>query len=440
MGIIRSKSRRWQKQMNDMHAEGWTMRKYDSFNVEPGMSAWVDMPDDYKKQFYKFQERRQNIEELERIEREKSVTIDRRVKQRIRNMEKKFFENKGSQKIEKKDRTRAPKKKFNNQTAAQVCNFIDRQFFSKRKDQIKENLTIKKERPKVVLIADVCGWAWWNKSQYLQAYLADDYDIDVICLIGPEQSGINARKYELYITYGYSYVLRLQNVPKNRRVTGMTAHRPLNILKGYMSYAANVHANSIMLMEDLKKIFTPHNRIYYVPNGVDEQIFTETTPIRKDGDLIAGHVGKKCPLKHQDDIILPALKETGLKSITNLSDYTNKRPYCEMAEIYNEMDVFVVASEEDGTPNPALEAASCGRPIISNRIGNMPEFIKDGYNGFLLDDMNVESYVEKLEYLKNNRDHLIEMGKNARKTVEEGWTWKIQSENYRKMFKSILGK
>jgi glycosyltransferase involved in cell wall biosynthesis len=51
---------------------------------------------------------------------------------------------------------------------------------------------------------------------------------------------------------------------------------------------------------------------------------------------------------------------------------------------------------------------------------------------------NVNDYVEKILYLKNNRDKLIEMGNNARKTVEEGWTWKIQAENYRKMFREIF--
>jgi glycosyltransferase involved in cell wall biosynthesis len=96
-----------------------------------------------------------------------------------------------------------------------------------------------------------------------------------------------------------------------------------------------------------------------------------------------------------------------------------------------------VSSETDGTPNGALEAAACGRPIISNKIGNMPEFIVDGYNGFLV-PRNIEAYVEKLLYLKHNRTHLVEMGKNARKTIETGWTWKIQAENYRKMFRSII--
>ena len=40
-------------------------------------------------------------------------------------------------------------------------------------------------------------------------------------------------------------------MPIEKRVTGLTAHRPLNILKGHMSFAGNVHANSKLLMDDL---------------------------------------------------------------------------------------------------------------------------------------------------------------------------------------------
>jgi glycosyltransferase involved in cell wall biosynthesis len=39
------------------------------------------------------------------------------------------------------------------------------------------------------------------------------------------------------------------------------------------------------------------------------------------------------------------------------------------------------------------------------------------------------AYVEKINYFKKNRDELIRMGNNARKSIEEGWTWKIQAEN-----------
>jgi glycosyltransferase involved in cell wall biosynthesis len=69
----------------------------------------------------------------------------------------------------------------------------------------------------------------------------------------------------------------------------------------------------------------------------------------------------------------------------------------------------------------------------------MPEFIKDGYNGFIV-PRKVDAYVEKFVYWRDNREELIEMGKNARKEIEEKWTWKTMSNNYRKMFRDILNK
>jgi len=86
-----------------------------------------------------------------------------------------------------------------------------------------------------------------------------------------------------------------------------------------------------------------------------------------------------------------------------------------------------------------LESAARGRTFIGNKIGNIPEFVKDGVNGFLV-ERKVEAYVDKLNWLKTHREECKQMGIEARKTIEEGWTWKIQTENYRKMFKEALSK
>jgi spore maturation protein CgeB len=193
----------------------------------------------------------------------------------------------------------------------------------------------------------------------------------------------------------------------------------------------------MMLLEELHDM--GFKRAHYIPNGVDADLFKPTTPIKKQGQLIVGHVGKECPAKGQKEFILPAIQTTKCESYTNLRTWKDRLPHTDMPEIYNQMDVFVVASAEDGTPNPALEAAACGRPIISNEIGNMPQLIKDGYNGFIV-PKKIGAYVEKIRYFKKNRDELIRMGENARKTILEGWTWEKQSENYRKMFRKIFEK
>lgn len=297
-------------------------------------------------------------------------------------------------------------------------------------------IRIKNRRPRVLFICDVKGWAWWNKSHVLKEYLADEFDIDVVNVADSRQGRrFNTGKYDIYFTYGYSYVHYLRNVPFHKRVSGVTAHRPLSIIKNSMRSVAITHANSMLLYNDMQKI---HPIVFYIPNGVDTEMFYPTEPIPEERDnIMVGHVGKLCEAKGQKQIIEPAVKKANADYVNNYATYLKKKPQNSMIEIYNEMDVFICASLEDGTPNPCLEAAACGRPIISNRIGNMPEFIIDGYNGFIV-DRDVNAYVEKINYLRDNRDKLIEMGQNARKTAEEEWTWRIQAERYRDMFKAIL--
>jgi glycosyltransferase involved in cell wall biosynthesis len=302
-----------------------------------------------------------------------------------------------------------------------------------------KRIQIRKDyKPKILLISDVKGWAWWNKSLIIKKYLSDEFRIDVKCVLGDgatPTNRIDQSAYDLYFTYGYSYIDFLYRVPKFKKATGITAHRPKRMIFPKMKMAEHLHANSIMLLKELHDMGFEH--AHYIPNGVEEDLFKPLNPIRKDGDIVVGHVGKKCAKKNQDSIILPAIKKAKAKSHTNLRTWKDRIPLEEMPITYNSMDVFLVASDEDGTPNPALEAAACGRPIISNRIGNMPEFIKDGYNGFIV-PKNVDAYVEKINYFRENRDELIRMGENARKTVLEGWTWAKQSEHYRKMFHSIF--
>lgn len=296
-------------------------------------------------------------------------------------------------------------------------------------------IEIKNRKPRILFVCDVKGWAWWNKSLILKDYLSDEFDIGITSVIDKEGDIFDKNFYDLYFTYGYSYVRYLNDIPIHKKISGLTAHRPISMIENQMKRVAVTHANSILLYEQLQKI---HPISFYVPNGVDEKIFYLKNEIPKHRDnIVIGHVGKLSSQKGQKEFIEPAIKKSGAEYINNYSKYVTKIPHKKMIDIYNDMDVFICASKEDGTPNPALEAASCGRPIISNHIGNMPEFIENGYNGFLV-EKNINTYVEKINYLRENRDHLIEMGKNARKTIEKAWTWKIQAERYRDMFKIIL--
>lgn len=48
---------------------------------------------------------------------------------------------------------------------------------------------------------------------------------------------------------------------------------------------------------------------------------------------------------------------------------------------------------------PVLEAIACGTPIVASKCGGIPEFFKDGTDGYLFERGNLKSLIEKIEML-----------------------------------------
>lgn len=293
---------------------------------------------------------------------------------------------------------------------------------------------------KILLIADVPNWAWGYKSKYIQKYLSNDFKIDILYV---EKNSKFEEKYDLYMNYTPAHIkfLEKNKIDKDRIITGITgipAYRKHIKNKGSLeNRVAGVHANSIQFLNLLKKEKS-HNRIYYTPNGVDIDIF-KPSPFPNKKKIQIGFIGKPIPDKGYSNFVVPSVKKAGGILISNTKNWKNAENLNSISKFYSKIDAFIVASITDGTPNPALEAAACGKTIISNRIGNMPQFIKDGVNGFLINTRNINKYIEKINILNSDRKLIKQMGNEARKTVEESWTWKIMAENYRNMFREVLG-
>ena len=79
----------------------------------------------------------------------------------------------------------------------------------------------------------------------------------------------------------------------------------------------------------------------------------------------------------------------------------------------------------EGLPKCLLEAASCGRAIVSSDIPGCLEIVSDGDNGLVIPAKSVDALVRALEKLVNDSDERRRMGKNGRKKVEDYFAEKI---------------
>jgi glycosyltransferase involved in cell wall biosynthesis len=91
----------------------------------------------------------------------------------------------------------------------------------------------------------------------------------------------------------------------------------------------------------------------------------------------------------------------------------------ESSDVYRAIQsakVFVMNSKSEGGPRVALEAMALGMPIISTRVGVMPDVIRDGENGRLMSG-TTKDLVEKLETLLSYPSMRDQMGREARKIL-----------------------
>jgi glycosyltransferase involved in cell wall biosynthesis len=57
----------------------------------------------------------------------------------------------------------------------------------------------------------------------------------------------------------------------------------------------------------------------------------------------------------------------------------------EIAPLFHALDAYIVASRQEGGPKAILESMASGVPIVSTRVGQAPELIRHGENGWLVE-------------------------------------------------------
>ena len=88
-------------------------------------------------------------------------------------------------------------------------------------------------------------------------------------------------------------------------------------------------------------------------------------------------------------------------------------------EVKKSMFVVVPSEWYENNPRSIIEGFALGKPVVGSRIGGIPELIKDNQTGLTFEPGNVEDLRSKIEYLINNPNKIVEMGKNGRAVVEK---------------------
>ena len=95
----------------------------------------------------------------------------------------------------------------------------------------------------------------------------------------------------------------------------------------------------------------------------------------------------------------------------------------ELAKHYMIADIYALLSDYDASPKTLNEALNFGVPLIaSNMLGNAPDILIEGKNGFIVEVGNISQASEKLSYLCENLEEMKKSSMEISKSLLPRWS------------------
>jgi len=100
-------------------------------------------------------------------------------------------------------------------------------------------------------------------------------------------------------------------------------------------------------------------------------------------------------------------------------------------------DVFILPSETESFGLAALEALSCGVPVIATSVGGLPELVADGVTGFLHPVGEVGAMARSVVTLFGDDAMRARFSAEARSQVEQRWQRGPMIDQYEAVYRSL---
>jgi teichuronic acid biosynthesis glycosyltransferase TuaC len=230
-----------------------------------------------------------------------------------------------------------------------------------------------------------------------------------------------------------------------------------------LDYSFKILCVSNDLARRIEEMGIPKHKITVVPLGVSLERFKLEKKIeikRAKGIenykiiLFVGQLTEKKGLKTLIDASEIILKKYGdtVKIIVigdgifrkeiakkkNIVTLGNLNPQ-ELSDWFVAADIFTLPSLAEGRPTVIYEAMASECAVVATNVGGIPEQVKNGYNGFIVEPNTSDQLAEKIVYLLDNENEIISMGKNGRKRIiEEGWTTEEYAKKVINVYKKLL--
>jgi glycosyltransferase involved in cell wall biosynthesis len=223
-----------------------------------------------------------------------------------------------------------------------------------------------------------------------------------------------------------------------------------------MSHADAVITPSNEIRQLTIEVGIPEERVFFISNGIDVETFRPDVPcaqIREQwavapGEVIVFTARRLVPkngvayLVRAAETVLRRFPQArfviagdgpergALEALAGRSKDNGRILFLgnvgreEMPACVAASDIAVLPSLVEATSIAGLEAMAAGKPIVGTRVGGIPEIVKDGDTGILVEPADADALAEGICRLLADPVKRQEMGHSARHRAVDEFSWR----------------
>jgi N-acetyl-alpha-D-glucosaminyl L-malate synthase BshA len=221
------------------------------------------------------------------------------------------------------------------------------------------------------------------------------------------------------------------------------------------------------LRDRTQQLFTDRASIDVIPNFVDTAVYDrsryQSAALRQQlapgAELLLMHISNFRPVKRVTDTIriLAAIREHGIGAqlvlIGDGPERTEAEHLCRTlglceavhfigkvlatAELLSAADIFLLPSQNESFGLAALEAMSCGVPVVASNVGGIPEVVSHGDNGYLAEPGDIDRMARYCIELASNRKKWHRFSHAARSAAVERFSIDRIIPRYEELYKRV---
>lgn len=222
------------------------------------------------------------------------------------------------------------------------------------------------------------------------------------------------------------------------------------------------------LTEQVKQSMLNRFEIHHIPYGIDTEAYqpldrelcrkvlgipTNKTVLmfgsvsvkdpRKGGDLIVKAL-QNLPASLKGEIVLLTIgndsesiaEEVGIESFP--LGYVSSDRLKSIA--YSAADLFIFPTRADNLPLVLQESMACGTPIVSFKIGGVPDLVRPGITGYLAAAENVQDFCNGIMEVIEDRNLRAYMSEQCRVIALKEYNLELQAKRYIQIYEKLASR